>query len=78
MTKEVVYRLLEVYGVKNITAYLGYNNYAILRSFVKVTKPDNVFKRRLLVIRNVAKMLNVPTRFIVRILMLEGVQEIWN
>lgn len=78
MTKEVVYRLLKVYGVKNKTAYLGYDNYAILRSFVKATKPDNVFKRRLLVIKQVAKMLNVPPKFIVRILMLEGVQEIWN
>ena len=68
--------LNEIFRIKNLDLILTRRECEMLRTFKRITRTsENIYMRRLTTIRRVAKMLDVPTFLLVRILHYERIEE---
>lgn len=75
LLRQVVDELAYVKGFKTLYEWQGMFGYATITTFCRYSTKGNLLGRHLDVLIKVAKLLDVPPRFVVRILQLEAIDK---
>ena len=75
LLKQVANELAYVKGFKTLYEWQGMFDYKTISTFCKYTTQGNLLGRHLDALKNVARLLDVPPRFVVRILQLEAIDK---